>query len=325
MQRSFGFALEGRQLFPLFIAFYVPFVILEVLVTRQSTAGTAAGSPDLSQSLRSLAGSLGIFLLTVLFYVPFLRRIVPAATFDGLPFAFRGAVGRYLGLNLMGLLLSLVTLGIYYPWYVTRVTRYLVAEASYKGQPLEFTGRGGRLLLVFLASLVAPGVIIGVLVAPSLRGSGAGLFFGSLPGVLLAVLLALVALAFFSGYVYGFYRWLFTNLRCGEHAVHWNAELGPSVAFVWLQLLLSLVTAGIYGPAAAIRLYRYFAERSALAARDGPPWGRLSFVGSTRRGFGLLWGQALLTLVTAGIYAPWALARIGAWYLSSTRLEGASA
>jgi uncharacterized membrane protein YjgN (DUF898 family) len=36
------------------------------------------------------------------------------------------------------------------------------------------------------------------------------------------------------------------------------------------------------------------------------------------RGFLLMWGQGLLSLITAGIYYPWAMARVGRWVASHT-------
>ena len=53
-------------------------------------------------------------------------------------------------------LLTVITLGIYGPWYLTRITRYLVGELSYKEQSLQFTGRGGRLLLIIASTIVIP-------------------------------------------------------------------------------------------------------------------------------------------------------------------------
>ena len=322
MKRSFDFTLEGRKLFPLFIAFWIPFLIIEgILASQNSSLGTAAG---FREAVPSLLASLGIFLLSVLFQIPFMRRLVPAVTFDGTSFGFKGSIGRYLGLNLLGLFLSIITAGIYYPWYMTRITRYLVGETSYREAALQFEGKGGRLFVIVLLTLVLPVIAVSVLVAVmTTRLGDISYAFYNPAQVLLFVLLALILLGFLSAYFYGVYRWFFTNLRYMDHTLRWNTDFWSAVAYIWLQALLSLVTVGIYAPAAYIRLYRYFANRTVIDKAEQPS-GRLAFEGPIGKGFGLLWGQGLLCLITAGIYIPWAVARVGKWYLSNTSfVEGA--
>jgi uncharacterized membrane protein YjgN (DUF898 family) len=318
MKRSFDFTLEGRKLFPLFIAFWIPFLILEVVLSRQNMRmGASAG---FGEAAPSLLGSLGIFLLSVLFQIPFMRRLVPAVSYDGNPFGFKGSIGRYFGLNLLGLFLSIITAGIYYPWYMTRITRYLVGETSYREAPLRFEGKGGRLFVIVLLTLLLPVIAVSVLVAvTTIRWGDISHAFYNPAQVLLFVLMALILLGFLSAYFYGVYRWLFTNLRYEDHALRWNTEFWSSVAYIWVQALLSLITVGIYAPAAYIRLYRYFTNRTVID-RAEQPFGKLAFEGQVGKGFGLLWGQGLLSLITAGIYIPWAVARVGKWYLSNTSL-----
>ena len=83
-------------------------------------AGTAAGFAEAAPSF--LAG-LGVFLLSVLFQIPFMRRLVPAVTFDGTPFGFRGSVGTYFGINLLA-----------------RDTRPLLCEFAELAAPLRVSG-----------------------------------------------------------------------------------------------------------------------------------------------------------------------------------------
>ena len=46
--------------------------------------------------------------------------------------------------------------------------------------------------------------------------------------------------------------------------------------------------------------------------------GRMGFEGSIKKGFGLLWGQALLSIITIGFYLPWAYPKVARWILEST-------
>ncbi|MBN1837863.1 MAG: DUF898 family protein [Spirochaetales bacterium] len=324
MKRSFDFNLDARKFFGLFIGFWIPYIILQGISSSQSSKmqeGAAAGGGAVALSLLA---SLGVFLLVVLFQIPFMRRLVPATSFDGSPFGFAGSVGRYFGLNVLGIFLSVITAGIYYPWYMTRITRYLAGETSYQGAPLRFEGKGGKLFVILLLSLMVPIAAVGAYAGvTSARWGGLPSAGYNLGLILLFVLMGLIFLGFVSAAVYLVYRWLFTNLKYQEHALRWETEFWGSTAYIWGQVLLTVVTAGIYGPAAYVRLYRYFVSRT-VVEKDGGRFGALAFEGAVGKGFGLMWGQGLLCLITVGIYIPWALARVGKWYLSNTSFaEGA--
>jgi hypothetical protein len=124
-------------------------------------------------------------------------------------------------------------------------------------------------------------------------------------------------------YLYLIYRWIFNNLRPGRQAVRWDTRFWPAVGFIFLQLILTLLSALVYWPGAYIRLYAYFARRTALV-EGGSVRQAVGFDGPVGAGFLLLWGQTLLTLVTLGIYTPWAMARIGRWFAEHTTLESPS-
>jgi uncharacterized membrane protein YjgN (DUF898 family) len=124
-------------------------------------------------------------------------------------------------------------------------------------------------------------------------------------------------------YLYLIYRWYFSNLRLGQLEVRWDTRFWPAVGFIFLQLILTLLSALVYGPGAYVRLYAYFARRT-LLAEGAAVRQTVDFDGPVGRGFLLLWGQTLLIVVTLGIYTPWALARVGRWFAEHTSLETAS-
>jgi hypothetical protein len=105
--------------------------------------------------------------------------------------------------------------------------------------------------------------------------------------------------------------------------VRWDTRFWPAVGFIFLQLILTLLSALVYWPGAYIRLYAYFARRTVLV-EGGSVRQAVGFDGPVGAGFLLLWGQTLLTLVTLGIYTPWAMARIGRWFAEHTTLQSPS-
>jgi len=125
----------------------------------------------------------------------------------------------------------------------------------------------------------------------------------------------------FGAYVYYVYRWLFDNLRLEGYAVRWNARFWPTFGMFLGQTLLTVITLFIYYPTAYLRMYRYIAQRIVVKEGEGSEpltHATLEFDGPLGRGFLLMWGQGLLSLITAGIYYPWALARVGRWLASHT-------
>jgi len=112
MKREFDFQLEAKTFLPLFLAFFIPWLILEALIVVQSRrAGAATVSTAGIFALLLLIAAL--FLLTVLFYIPILRKLVPAVFFDNEAFYFQGSIGRFFGLNLLGIFLTAACIKIY--------------------------------------------------------------------------------------------------------------------------------------------------------------------------------------------------------------------
>ena len=87
------------------------------------------------------------------------------------------------------------------------------------------------------------------------------------------------------------------------------------------QILLCIITLFIYYPAAIIKVCRYIIEGTYFCDDNGVDKGGYGFEGQTGRGWALMWGQMLLTIITLGIYAPWAMAKIGNWWLNKTWVD----
>jgi uncharacterized membrane protein YjgN (DUF898 family) len=76
-----------------------------------------------------------------------------------------------------------------------------------------------------------------------------------------------------------------------------------------LEIFLSIITIGIYYPMAMIKLYKYFTDKT--VARSAERSLIFGYDIETTDDFLMIWGQTLLTIVTLGIYFPWALCKIG--------------
>jgi len=323
MKQYFDFALRGPDWWGPFLGFWVLFWIAYVpqLLINQFRA-----LPGLHGGMLLLVNLLFMIVMVIIqsiFTIVLMKIIVPKLSLSGGSFNFDGEIGRYLGLNIGGILLSIITVTIYAPWYIRNIMDYLASHTSFKGVRLEFLGTGGRLFKYFLLALYLPVIVVGVLlgivfiIAILLRGDG---HVGA--GVqLAAVLMVFGVFLIFIPFIYLVYKW-YVNVKWSEVTVRWQTSFWPSCGFILGQMLLTVISMGIYGPAAVLRIYRYFAGRTVFSRGDVER-GRLEFDGMLGKGFGLLWGQGLLCLITLGIYIPWAYARVGRWIMSATCIEQA--
>ena len=84
------------------------------------------------------------------------------------------------------------------------------------------------------------------------------------------------------------------------------------------EILLTIITLGIYFPIAMIRLYKYFADKTIANGTDRKL--KFGYDIDPLNDFLFIWGQTLLTIITLGIYYPWAFCKIGKRILSKTYL-----
>nr|WP_210732324.1 DUF898 family protein [Cellulomonas denverensis] len=79
-------------------------------------------------------------------------------------FTFDGGAGTYIGTALLGLLVTTVTLGIFYPFQVVLMQRWRAKHAFIDGQQLVFTGTAtglfGLWIKWFLLSVITLGIYL---------------------------------------------------------------------------------------------------------------------------------------------------------------------
>jgi uncharacterized membrane protein YjgN (DUF898 family) len=321
MKANFELTLTGKDWWKPFLGFWIPFLLVYALQLRLQRWDIAVTGRVGLYFLASLVIMVLIVILQSFLIIIFLRVMMPKLSIGGKTFGFNGKAGKYIGLNLLGILLSIVTLTIYIPWYVRRIAAYLVSETTYDGAAPEFLGKGGRLFKYLLFCLYIPIIVLCVIIglAVGLSALG-GSTYGSYPeGAQLITMLLTFALVFviMAPLCYLMYKW-YVNLRWKDVTITWKTSFWPSVGLILGQLLLTIITVGIYWPAAFLKTYRYFTAKTVLS-RGETEIGRLGFEGV--KGFGLLWGQTLLSIITLGIYLPWAYANVGRWLLSATYCE----
>lgn len=105
----------------------------------------------------------GLLVLLPLARIGSMRYRLRRTSWRGIRFTFRGEYLPFLWLSLRGLLLTGLTVGLYYPFYQSAVRRYLTEHSYFGPVPFTFDGRGsdlfGSCLLTYLLTLPTLGLI----------------------------------------------------------------------------------------------------------------------------------------------------------------------
>ncbi len=211
---------------------------------------------------------------------------------------YDGRIGDLYRIFLVNLLLTIVTLGIWRFWAVTRMRRYVWSRTSSFGQRFEYDGTGGQLFVGFLLALLVIfglGVAVALVVALLVHLAPHRPVLAAIP--LVAFELALVTLALgapFSAQRYRLNHTIWRGIRGGVD--------GSMLAYGLRSLLyfaLMVLTFYQMAPWAILRLY----ERRTNASF----FGTQHFAASTRAGavylrflFAFL-GTILLAVVVFGL------------------------
>lgn len=222
--------------------------------------------------------------------------LVPALVYDG-------AIGELYSIFLLNLLFSILTLGIWRFWAITRYRKYFWSHMRFQNERFEYTGTGGQL---FVGYLLAGLILLGGMVVTAILTALLGYISPWLAVIpVIVAVLALVIVAF--GAVFSAQRYRVSRtLWCGIHGGMTGSMLTYGVRSL-LYTLLALVTLMQMWPWAQIRL----TERRINVTSFGNA--QLTFRGSARSVYipYLLTfiGSAVLGLVVFGalyfVFAPY--------------------
>lgn len=117
--------------------------------------------------LGEIAGLLVGYCAAVLVIFPIAmigsrRYRLSRTSWRGIRFSFRGDYTEFMGVYIPGVLLTAVTLGLYYPFFHANVRRYVVDATRFGSGQFEFTGEGRELFLRHLALYLLVPLTLGI-------------------------------------------------------------------------------------------------------------------------------------------------------------------
>ncbi|MGD0960104.1 MAG: YjgN family protein [Methylomonas sp.] len=232
----------------------------------------------------------GLFFLLIILIMPWLlvrsfRFRLYNSSYRGIRMGFHGRTGAAYINWLLYPALSLFTLGALMPLVQKLNTGYIRNNASYGNTFFTFTGKAGGffriwlgLFLYLIALFLAAGIVLGVLTSTAalpqinLKDSNALSSFLLHHGYILPMLFlfALSAYLFFKTYIFvSLQNLIWNNTHLAELGFSSTLKIREMFFITLTNLVLIVVTLGLYKPFADIRLARYRIERlNLLAATD---------------------------------------------------------
>lgn len=313
MKSYLNFTLKGNQLLPVWIAFFFFFLIPIHFLLEEFK--------DLIASDVSAEGPSKLFFLYLTFVLAMaytfvyymVKLVVQSLEYKAGKVLCNYHLGKYIGIIITGIVLSIVTVGIYIPWLIKNIHRFFTNGVSYNSHKFSFKGKGGKLFLIMTLTTFIPFLLVGIVLFSILEST---IDLQSQNFLLIYQLIVMFSLV---PNIYLILKWMI-DFRYKDYLIRWDTEFFPATGKIALELVFAVITFGIYFPMAYIRLYRYFTEHTKSNVVNEKQIS-LGYDGDSLSDFLFIWGQILLTVITLGFYYPWAFSRIAQRVLTQTFLE----
>lgn len=307
MKDYFKFNLKAQKLLPVWLTFMVLFIIPYVFLILKMKEIIQPNRPASIFILNGILILMCIIAYSILFYI--VKYIIEGVEFKGKSFVFEGSFGQFITKLILGLIFTIITLGIYSPWFITKIYKFFVDNTSSDSNKLTFEGTAEKLFkILFFTTFLPFMALIIVLIFIQIKNGNSDPKSISLYTNLAIYIIMLP-------YVYYLYKWM-VNIKFREYRIYWETNFWNSCGKILLEISLSIITVGIYYPFARLRLYKYFIEKTFAISENGKKG--FGYDMEARADFLFLWAQLLLTIITLGVYYPWAFCKITDRILSKT-------
>ncbi|MES2381699.1 MAG: DUF898 family protein [Bacteroidota bacterium] len=214
---------------------------------------------------------------------------------------YHGRGSELFGVLIINWLLTLVSLGLYYPWAKAKQLNYLFGATSLNNDRFAFHGTGQEMFKGFIKAIILFAIIYGIFFL---------FIYLQMPviGALLMYIgfLALIPLAIHGSYRYRMSRTSWRGIRFG-----YRGDRDKLIALFVKGILLTIVTFGIYGAWFAVNLRRYVLSN----VRFGNISFRYEADGSDY--FWLVFKGYILSILTLGIYSFWWMKEMFAFFVDN--------
>jgi uncharacterized membrane protein YjgN (DUF898 family) len=219
--------------------------------------------------------------------------------------SYKGSGSELFKIQIVNLILTTVTLGLYYPWAKARSLEYLYGQSHFEESPFAFTGTGKEMFKGFIKAFILIVVVYGVSLA---------LVYMRSPVLatlwLYGCLFAILPLAIHGSYKYRMAKTNWRGIRFG-----YTGDRTELIKLCVKGILLTIVTLGIYGAWFAINLRRYIISHIKMGNAS------FNYHGDGGDYFWMNLKGYFLTLFTLGIYSFWWQKSLFEYFVNHTELE----
>jgi len=278
----------------------------------------------------------------------------------GQKLSFHGNGQKLFALQIVNILLTVVTLGVYYPWARASYMRYTMSETEFAGNRFAFHGTGfelfkgmilglivlgfgygmffylstahhpfiGSFLFFFYILLLVPFAIHSSMRYRASRTTWRGIHFGYRGDLkelmnlsVRGVFLSIITLGIYGAwYSMELRSYVLGHVRLGSVSVRYEGKGGKYLTMNFLGYLLSIVTVGVYFFWWVKDLFNYYID-NILLEQNGKEV-RLKSTATGEGFFKLLVLNLLIVVFTLGLGTPWAVVRTLNYVLDNVQLQG---
>jgi len=127
--------------------FFIPVALLTILPELYQAPA------EIRAALRSLLWLAGLLIVPIAMVGAWRYRL-SRISWRGIRFSFRGRARQFVGIFVVGTILMSLTLGLYYPIFVTQRQAFMVSHAYFGSRKFDFDGRGRDLMRPFLVMVL---------------------------------------------------------------------------------------------------------------------------------------------------------------------------
>lgn len=202
---------------------------------------------------------------------------------------FKGAGSEYFGIVFVNAILSIITLGFYYPWAKARQLTFLYKETYLESSNFTFHGTGNEMFKGYIKFL-------GLMILIYAIGLTVMINVNEVIGILLLYIsfISIVPLAIHGSLRYRMSKTTWRGIRFG-----YRGDRGELIKSFFKWILLTFVTLGIYGSWLTVNLRNYlfsnirFGNLKFEYKADGFDYFKINLTG------------VILSILSLGIYSFW--------------------
>jgi uncharacterized membrane protein YjgN (DUF898 family) len=229
-----------------------------------------------------------------------------AQTNESYQLEFKGEGTAFFGILLANWILTILTLGFYYPWARAKQLQYIYSHTTLNKESFSFSGTGAEIFKGFIKLV---GIYLLVMFAFFMFIS-----YAEAP-ILGAVLLYLVIFAFIPFIIHGSFRYRMSRTSYRGIRFGYRGDRKELTVQFFRDLLFTVLTFGIYSSWLSMNLRAYthrhirYGDVEFSNEASGSAYFLLNLKGT------------LLTIITLGIYSFWWQKDIFNYYIDNMKLQ----